>query len=98
MGEEFAPLQCGLAPLHGFDKTVLFLEVTRHDILDGLVEVAALSGCSLRNAGFEVRGEMNFQALKIRETAALATRFDRPKIPSQNLINLCATCGRGRFG
>jgi len=67
MGEKFAPLQCGFAPLHGFVKTVLFLEVTSDDILDGLIKVAALLGRSLRDAGLQVRGEMNFHVLKIRE-------------------------------
>ena len=67
MRQKFAPLQSGLAPFHGFDEAVFFLEVTRYNILHNLIEVAALLGRSLRELRLQVGVEMNFHALKIRE-------------------------------
>jgi len=43
-----------LAAFDSFDKAVFFLKVTCHNILHGLIEVPALLGRSLRQAGFQV--------------------------------------------
>jgi hypothetical protein len=54
--QKFAALKCGLAPFHGFDKAVFFLEVTRYNILHSLIEITAILGRSLREPGFSGRG------------------------------------------
>jgi hypothetical protein len=71
MRQKFAPLQSRLAPFDGLDKTVFFLKVTCHNILHGLIEVPALLGRSLRQAGFQVGVEMNFHALRLLENRPL---------------------------
>jgi hypothetical protein len=65
MRQKLASLQSSLAPFHGFDKAVLFLEKTGDNILHSLIEVAALLGRTLRKPSLQVGLEMDFHALKI---------------------------------
>lgn len=67
MGERFAPLQRGLAPLYRFDKPVFFLEVTRHHILNSFIQITAILGRSAPQSRLQVGGEMNFHVPNIRE-------------------------------
>jgi hypothetical protein len=66
MGKKLAAFQSGLAPFHGFDKTVFFLEVTRNDILHDLIQFDSLLRRSLREAGLQIGIKLDFHGLKIR--------------------------------
>jgi hypothetical protein len=65
--EIFAALQSVLSPLHGFDKAVFVVEVTRHNIPHKLIGLEPLLGRSLRDPVFEIWVEMYFHALQNTE-------------------------------
>ncbi len=68
MSQEFGSLKSSLAPFHGLKEAVFLLEVTRNNILHSLIEVAALLGRPLCELRLQVGVEMDFHALKIRQT------------------------------
>lgn len=66
MRQEFAALQGGFTPLHGFHETILFFEVAYNNILHNLIRVNAFLGRALREPGFQVGCKLNFHGFKIR--------------------------------
>ena len=70
MRKVFTALQSILAPLHGFDKAVFFVEVTRHNILHKLMGLTTLLDRSLGEPGFEIGVEMYFHVFQDKKSSA----------------------------
>jgi hypothetical protein len=66
MGQKLTAFQGGLAPSHGLDKAVFFLEITRNDILYNFIQSDSPLSRSLRQAGLQIGIELDFHGLKIR--------------------------------
>jgi hypothetical protein len=64
--EIFTALQGSLAPFHGRDEAIFFLEVARYDVLHCFIQFDALLRRSLHEASLEVGLELDFHGLKIR--------------------------------
>ena len=75
MCKELAPFESVFAPRHGLNKASFFLEVTRNNVPNQLVRIAALPGCRVCQLRFESGGKVTSIS---SAPVAIPTAFESP--------------------